>query len=133
MYIFAQLHYHKQDVTQSIFKQSMVGVNSKFSYLTGCLIKTNEPSLLFYLSIDEERTDVFMTFPMALLQSEMRTAWSRIWTQLSNLISYDNSYYIKPTSTWCKMYGYHNSLNRYAVFISDLVYHFNEMDEFGSY
>ena len=39
--------------------------------------------------------DGFMPFPRALVQSKMKTASSRIWTQIANFISYDNNHYAK--------------------------------------
>ena len=42
--------------TGSIFKQSLTGLNSEFSFsLIGCLTKAEEPSLPCYLPIAEER------------------------------------------------------------------------------
>ena len=69
---------------------------SFFFFQTGCLTKVKEPSL-FYLPI-ARRTFGFMTFPRALVQSEMQTALSMIWTQVTNFISYSNNCYTKHTS-----------------------------------
>ena len=34
--------------TRSLFKRSLTGLNSKFSFLTGCHTKVKEPSLPYY-------------------------------------------------------------------------------------
>ena len=65
---------------------------------TGCLANSKEPSLPYYLSIARERRDGFMHFPKALAQSEIQTASTRIWTQVTDSISYDDNHYAKHTS-----------------------------------
>ena len=52
MYIFTQLLSHKYYATQSLFKQSKASLNLEFSiFLTDCLIKAKEPSLLYKISL----------------------------------------------------------------------------------
>ena len=55
----------------------------------------SEHSLSYFSSEAERRTDAFITFSIALAQSEMQTASSRIWTWFSDLISHDNNRYAK--------------------------------------
>ena len=52
---------------KTIFKQSTAGSNLEFSFsLVGCFTKVKEPSLPYYLTLPEERTDEFMPFSRAL-------------------------------------------------------------------
>ena len=51
-----------------------------------------EHFLACYLPIAEGRTEGFILFSKALLRSEMQTLLSRIWTHVTNSISYDNHY-----------------------------------------
>ena len=58
--------------TRSIFKQSLTGWNSEFSFsLTSCLTKAEEPSLPYYLSIAGGRIIGFIPFPKVLVLCEM--------------------------------------------------------------
>ena len=66
----------------------------------------------FILSVTERRRDWFMPFPRALVQREIQIALSRIWTQFTNSISYDNNHYIKSTSSFLKVL---NSFSSYKV------------------
>ena len=64
---------------RSIFKQSLTGLNSEFSFSwTSCLAKTEEPSLPYYLPIAG-----FILFPRVLMLCEMQSATSRIWTHVA--------------------------------------------------
>ena len=65
-YVFTRLPHHRQDVTQSIFKQSKAGLNWEF--FLDCYTKVKEPSLLYYLLIVRERKDGFMSFLRTLEQ-----------------------------------------------------------------
>ena len=58
--------------------------------LSGCFTNAREPSLLYYLPITKRRNE-FIPFPGALVQSEMQTALSRIWTWLTESISCNNN------------------------------------------
>ena len=85
--------------TRSIFKRSLTGLNSEFSFSkTSCLTKAEEPSLPYYLPIAGGRIIGFITFPRVLVLSEMQSILSRIWTRVAVSISYDNNHY--TTGTW---------------------------------
>ena len=65
--------------TRSIFKQSLTGLNSEFSFSkTSCLTKAEEPSLSNYLPIAGGRIIGFIPFPMVLVLCEMQSVSSRI-------------------------------------------------------
>ena len=48
-------------------------MTSEISFLTGCLTKTKESSLPYYLLIAEERKDGFISFPRVLVWSETQS------------------------------------------------------------
>ena len=52
----------------------------------------NEPSLFNDLAVTGGRISRFMTFPKTLARSETQAVLSRIWTQITDSISYDNRY-----------------------------------------
>ena len=83
--------------TRSIFKRSLTGLNSEFSFsYTSCLTKAEEPSLSYYLPISGGRIIGFIPFPRVLVLCEMQSVSSRIWTRIAVFISYcDNDY-----TTW---------------------------------
>ena len=84
--------------TGSIFKRSLTGLNSEFSFsLTSCLTKAKEPSLSYYLPIAGRRMIGFIPFPRVLVLCEMQSVWSRIWTRVAVIISYDDNHY---TTGW---------------------------------
>ena len=84
--------------TRSIFKRSLTGFNSEFSFsLTSCLTKAEEPSLSYYLPIAGGRIIEFIPFPRVLVLCEMQSVSSRIWTRVAVFISYDDNNY--PTGT----------------------------------
>ena len=65
--------------TRSIFKRSLTGLNSEFSFsLTSCLTKAEEPSLPYYLPIAGGRIIGFIPFPRVLVLCEMQSVSSRI-------------------------------------------------------
>ena len=81
--------------TRSIFKQITAGLNSEFSFSeTGYLIeakkktKTNKQDFPLKEDVWANRTDGFMPF-------QKRFATSRIWTQVTDFISYDDNRYAK--------------------------------------
>ena len=85
--------------TRSIFKQSLTGLDSEFSFsYTSCLAKDEEPSLSYYLPIAGERIIGFIPFPRVLVLCEMLSVSSRIWTRVAVSISYDDNYYTMGTS-----------------------------------
>ena len=47
--------------------------------------------LLYYIPLTGRRRDRFMPFPRALIQDEKQTTSSRIWTLLSDSISYNDN------------------------------------------
>ena len=80
--------------TRSIFKRSLTGLNSEFSFsLTSCLTKAEEPSLSYYLPITGGRIIGFIPFPRVLVLCEMQSVSSRIWTRVAVSISYDDNNY----------------------------------------
>ena len=63
--------------TRSIFKQSLTGLNSEFSFsLTSCLTKAEEPSLPYYLPIAGGIIIGFIPFPRVLVLCEMQSVSS---------------------------------------------------------
>ena len=80
--------------TSSIFKRSLTGLNSEFSFSeTSCLTKAEEPSLSYYLPIAGGRINGFIHFPRVLVLCEMQLVSSRIWTRVAVSISYDDNHY----------------------------------------
>ena len=77
-----------------IFKWSLTGLNSEFSFSeTSCLTKAKESSLSYYLPIAGGRIIGFIPFPRVLVLCEMQSASSRIWTRVAVSISYDDNHY----------------------------------------
>ena len=69
--------------TRSIFKRSLTGLNSEFSFsLTSCLTKAEESSLPYYLPIARGRIIGFIPFPRVLVLCEMPSVSSGIWTRV---------------------------------------------------
>ena len=69
---------------RSIFKWSLTGLNSEFSFSkTSCLTKAEEPSLPYYSLIAGGRIIGFIPFPRVLVLCEMQSASSRIWTRVT--------------------------------------------------
>ena len=65
--------------TRLIFKWSLTGLNSEFSFSkTSFLTKDEEPSLSYYLPIAGGRIIGFIPFPRVLVLCEMQLAWSKI-------------------------------------------------------
>ena len=64
--------------TRSIFKRSLTGLNSEFSFSeTSCLTKAEDPCLSYYLPIAGGRIIGFIPFPRVLVLCEMQSVWSR--------------------------------------------------------
>ena len=65
--------------TRSIFKRSLTGLNSEFSFsYTSCLTKAEKPSLPNYLPIAGGRIFGFIPFPRVLVLCDMQSVRSRI-------------------------------------------------------
>ena len=92
--------------TRSIFKRSLTGLNSEFSFsLTSYLIMAEEPSLPYYLPIVGGRIIGFIPFPRVLMVCEMQSVSSRIWTRVTVSISYDVYHYsTSPSCLLIKMW-----------------------------
>ena len=88
--------------TWSIFKRSLTGLNSEFSFSqTSCLTKAEELSLPYYLPIAGRRIIGFIPFPRVLVLCETQLASSRIWTRIAVSISYDdNPYTTEKLMSW---------------------------------
>ena len=63
-------------------KRNFIGLNSEFSFETGCLTTAKEPYLTYFLPIAGERIIGFIPLPRVLALCEMQPASSRIWTRL---------------------------------------------------
>ena len=84
--------------TRLIFKRSLTGLNSDFSFsLSSCLTKAEEYSLSYYLPIAGGRIIGFIPFPRVLVLCEMPYVSSRIWTRVAVSISYDDNHYTMGT------------------------------------
>ena len=64
--------------TRSVFKRSLTGLNSEFSFYTGCLIKTKELSQPNYLLLAGGKITGFIPFPRVLVLSELLSNSFRI-------------------------------------------------------
>ena len=90
IYVFTNSSLRAGCDTRSIFKRSLTGLNSEFSFSqTGCLTKAKESILPYYSFIRGGRIIAFIPFPRVLVQREMQSASSRIWSRVSVSISYD--------------------------------------------
>ena len=79
LYVYSQTTPHWQDVTQGQFLAEFT--KSEFRvlfFLTGCLTKAEEPSLLYHLSIAGVRIIGFIFFPRKIVSYEMQLSSSRI-------------------------------------------------------
>ena len=85
--------------TRSIFKWSLTGLKSEFSFSkTSCLTKAEESSLSYYLPMAERRIIGFIPFPRVLVLCEMQSVSYRIWTRVAVSTSYDDNHYTTGTS-----------------------------------
>ena len=94
--------------TRSIFKRSLTGLNSEFSFSkTSCLTKAEEPSLSYYLPIAGGRIIRFIPFPRVLVLCEVQSVSSRIWTRvvMSNSCD-DNNYTTGTLEAWWPGYSW---------------------------
>ena len=79
---------------RSIFKRSLTGLNSEFSFsYTSYLTKAEEPSQPYYLPIAGGRIIGFISFPRVLVLCEMQSVSSEIWTRVAVSISCDDNHY----------------------------------------
>ena len=86
--------------TRSIFKRSLTGLNSKFSFSwTSYFIKAEELSLHYNLLRAEGRIIGFIPFPRVLALCEMQSVSSTIWTRVAVSISYDDNHYTMGISS----------------------------------
>ena len=107
--------------TRSIFKRSLTGLNSEFSFSsTSCLTKAEEPSLPYYLPIAGGRIIGFIPFPRVLVLCEMQSVSFRIWTRVAVSISYDDNHYTTGTSE-CKLMITDRLVNR-LLFQNSLIF-----------
>ena len=91
--------------TRSIFKRSLTGLNSEFSFSkTSCLSKAEEPNLPYYWPIAGGRIIGFILLPRVLVLCEMQSVSSRICTCVAMSISYDDNHY--TTGTFEPFYTY---------------------------
>ena len=106
----------------SIFKLSLTGFNSEFSFsLTSCFTKAEEPSLPYYLPIAGGRIIGFISFPWVLVLCEMQSGLSRIWTLVAVSISYDDNHYTTDTFSVLSLSPY----NLHLLFICVKYFCFN--------
>ena len=85
--------------TRLIFRRSLTGLNSEFSFsYTSCLTKAEELSLPYYLPIAGGRIIGLIPFPRVLVLCEMQSFSSRIWTRVAVSISYDDNHYTTGNS-----------------------------------
>ena len=111
--------------TRSIFKWSLTGWNSKFSFSkTSCLTKAEEPSLPYYLPIAGGRIIGFIPFLMVLVLCEMQSVLSRIWTHVAVSISYDDNHYITGTSVYRVYHRHIVSTTDWTIFLSFFFFFF---------
>ena len=91
--------------TRSVFKRSLTGLNSEFSFSeTRCLTKAEETSLSYYLPIAGGRIIGFISFPRVLVLCEMQSVSSRIWIHVALSNSYDNNHYTTGTSIYAMVF-----------------------------
>ena len=90
--------------TRSIFKQSLTGLNSEFSFSKiSCLTKAEELSLPYYLPIAGGRIIGFIPFARVLVLCEMQSVSSRNWSCVAVFISYDDNHYTMGTYNFTKL------------------------------
>ena len=100
VYIFTNPSARAGYDTRSIFKRSLTGLNSEFSFSwTSCLTKAEEISLSYYLLIAGGWIIGFILFPRVLVLCEMQSVSSRIWTRVAVSISNGDNHYTTDTSS----------------------------------
>ena len=100
IYIYIYISLHTRRVRHKVnFKRSLTGLSSEFSFsLTSCLTKAEEPSLPYYLPITVGRIIGFIPFQWVLVLWERQLVWSKIWTRVTQSISYDGNHYTTSAS-----------------------------------
>ena len=134
LYIFTNPSVRAGYDTKSIFKRSLTGLNSEFSFsLTSCLAKAEEPSLPYYLSIIGGRIIGFIPFPRVLVPCELQSVSSRIWTRVAVFISYDDNLYTTGTSYMCVCVSVCVSIgSKYEWFVFFVLWHLNHRGLFNA-
>ena len=98
--IYENYIYLPNPSARSIFKRSLTGLNSEFSFsYTSCLTKAEELSPSYYLPIAGGRIIGFIPFLRVLVLCEMQSVSSRNWTRVAVSISCDDNHYTTGTST----------------------------------
>ena len=124
--------------TRLIFKRSLTGLNSDFSFSsTSCLTKAEEPSLSYYLPIAGGRIIGFIPSPRVLVLCEMQSVSSRIWTRVAVSFSYDdNDYTTVIYAKWLEnhvhcsfMFKVLSSVSWVLIFFCDFFAHIQEVIE----
>ena len=84
--------------TRSLLKRNIAALRSEFSFSwTGCRSKTKEFRSLYNLPIAAGKTHGFIFFLNWFTRRKIGIALSRIWTSVSNSISYENNVYTQLT------------------------------------
>ena len=79
--------------TRSIFKRSLTGLNSEFSFSeTSYLTKAEELSQPYYLPIPGGRLFGFISFPRVLVPCKMQSVLSRVWSRVAVSIFNDDNH-----------------------------------------
>ena len=107
---------------RSIFKRSLTGLNSEFSFSwTSCLTKAEEPCLSYSLPVAGGRIIGFISFPRVLVLCEIPSVSSRIWTRVAVAVSitYDDNHYITGTSISQSYTQYKNFANFLLVLFTN--------------
>ena len=100
------------------FQESLTSLNSAFYFFSiGCHINVKGLSLPYYLCLASERIVGCTHFPMVLMLCGMQITPSRIWTQVTMFIPYDDVHY---TRGFFKKFCYNNS-NKKAVLLLLLI------------
>ena len=95
IYVYIYLSLYMSRMQHKVnFKQSLIGLNSKFSFSkTGCHNKVEELCLLYYLPIAGGRIIKFIPFQRVLALCKMQIVSSSIWIHVAIFISYDSIHY----------------------------------------
>ena len=82
-----------------IFRRSLIGLNSEFSFSYNCyLTMSKELNLPYYLPIAGGRIIGFIPFPLVLVLCEMQSASYRIWTRVVVSIFCDDNHFTTSIS-----------------------------------